>query len=89
MSKQTAFKITVQIRADHTIQLPDDVPIGQAEVIVFVAEEPKAVVRLTERKQEPGLSPIGLFEDCPEIVDEMMEHVRQMRAASRIGDIPK
>jgi hypothetical protein len=33
-------------------------------------------------------SPIGLFENDRDIVDEVMGHVREMRASSRMRSIP-
>ena len=33
---KSALKIDVQVGADHLIKLPDEVPIGPAEIIVLV-----------------------------------------------------
>ncbi len=38
MSKQTAIKLKVEVGADHTIRLPDEVPMGPVELIVLVDE---------------------------------------------------
>lgn len=35
MASQTAIRVRVEVKSDHTIQLPDDVPVGPAEVIVL------------------------------------------------------
>lgn len=35
MASQTAIRVRVEVKADHTIRLPDEVPVGPAEVIVL------------------------------------------------------
>ena len=81
MSRQTAIKVWVDIGADHTVRLPDDVPVGPAELIVLVEE-------VTNGTKASPPSPIGLFKDEPEIVDEIMAHVREIRAQSRMRSMP-
>ena len=68
--------------ADHTVRLPDDVPIGPAELIVFVAEKQSGALPVAP-------SPIGLFEHDADVLDEAMAHVREMRASSRMRPIPE
>ena len=79
MSKQTAIKIHVEVGPDHTIRLPDEVPEGPAELIVLV--EPAGQGTAAQK------SMLGLFADEPEIVDEMMNHVRDARARMRLRPI--
>jgi hypothetical protein len=81
MSKQTAIKLHVEVGADHTIKLPDEVPVGPAEVIVLVAESAG-----NGTSAEKGL--LGLFANEPEIVDEAMEHVRERRKNWRRRPVP-
>ena len=81
MSRQTAIKLRVDVGADHTVRLPDDVPVGPAELIVFIEE-------ITSAAKESPPSPIGLFKDEPEMVDEIMDHVRETRAQSRMRSLP-
>lgn len=75
MTSQTAIKLHVEVREDHTVKLPPEVPLGPAEVIVLVdeASEPR-----------PARSLLGLFADEPEVVDEAMGHVRALRQNWRI-----
>lgn len=77
MTKQTAIKLQVEIREDRTVHLASDVPAGPAEIIVLVREEENG-------EQRAAPSPIGLFRDEPELVDEVMTEVRAMRASSRM-----
>jgi hypothetical protein len=35
---QSAVKLTVEVGVDHVVKLPDDVPVGPAEIIVLVGE---------------------------------------------------
>jgi hypothetical protein len=75
MTKQTAIRIHVEVGADHTIRLPDEVPLGPAEVIVLT---PGAVTGA------PPPEALGLFKDSPELVDQAMAHVAEMRSRSKI-----
>ena len=80
MSKQTAIKVHVDVGADHRIKLPDDVPVGPADLIVLV------------RAPAAGPTPappdaLGLFKDEPDLVDELMEHARELRAQSRMRPV--
>lgn len=77
MSRQTAIKLQVEVGPDHTIKLPDDVPVGPAEVIVLVPESSSA-------RPIAGRSLLGLFADEPEIVDEAMAHVHERRKRWRM-----
>ncbi len=80
MSKQTAIKLKVEIGADHMVRLPDDVPMGPAEVIVLVDE--------TATNGTGGeKSLLGLFADEPEIVDEAMAHVVLRRKNRRTRSV--
>jgi hypothetical protein len=81
MSRQTAIKLRVDVGADHTVRLPDDVPVGPVDLIVLVDE-----VQGGSKDLPP--SPIGLFRDEPEVVDEVMDHVREIRAQSRMRPGP-
>ena len=38
MSRERAIRLRVTVHDDHMVRLPDDVPVGEAEVIVLVAE---------------------------------------------------
>ncbi len=79
MSKQMAIKLKVEIGSDHMVHLPDEVPVGPAELIVLVDEK------------EPGeraLSALGLFHDEPEVVDEALAYAREMRSRLRLRQIP-
>ena len=73
MSKQTAIKLHVDVGPDHTIRLPEEVPLGPAEVIVLVEEKGPA-----EAPDPVGL--IGLMADEPGVMDEVMNHIRERRA---------
>jgi hypothetical protein len=70
MPKQTAIKLQVEVREDHTVTLPAEVPVGPAELIVLVDEAPAPA---------GAKSLLGLFADEPEIVDEAMGYVRALR----------
>ncbi len=72
--KQHAIKLLVEVKADHTIRLPDDVPIGPAEVIVLTSVPSEA----------PPPEALGLFKDAPELVDRVMDEVVEMRSRSRM-----
>ena len=63
------------------MRLPDDVPIGPTELIVFVKEHESGALPVAP-------SPIGLFENDVDVVDEAMGHVREMRASSRMRTVP-
>jgi hypothetical protein len=75
MTKQTAIKLHVEVREDHTVKLPAEVPVGPAELIVLVDEAPAA---------STAKSLLGLFADEPEVVDEAMGHVQSLRQNWRI-----
>ena len=77
MSKQTAIKLCVEVGPDHTIRLPDDVPLGPAEVIVLLDDRPT-------KASEGEKSVLGLFADDAEMVDEAMTYVRERRKSWRI-----
>lgn len=81
MSRQTAIKLMVDVGADHTVRLPDEVPVGPAELIVLIDEGRNGAKPLPP-------SPIGLFKDEPETVDALMDHVREIRLASRVRPAP-
>ena len=53
MAKHTAIKLQLEVGSDHTITLPDEVPVGPVEVIVLVAQPDD---------RAPGW-PEGYFED--------------------------
>ena len=72
--KQNAIRLLVEVKADHTIRLPDDVPVGPAEVIVLTSVPSEA--------QPPEA--LGLFKDTPELIDRAMAHVVEMRSRSRM-----
>ncbi len=74
MAKQNAIKLLVEVRTDHTIRLPDEVPVGPAEVIVLT-RVPSAA---------PPPEALGLFKDAPELIDRAMAHVVEMRSRSRM-----
>lgn len=79
MARQTAIKLRVQVGADHNLTLPEEVPVGPAEVIVLVDEQPNGA------GAEKSL--LGLFAAEPEVVDEAMGHVRAHRQKWRIRPI--
>ena len=33
---QSALKLTVEVREDHTVKLPNEIPVGPTEIIVLV-----------------------------------------------------
>ena len=74
MRKQNAITLLVEIGADHTIRLPDDVPVGPAEVIVLT----------TVPSGAPPPEALGLFHDNPELIDRAMAQVVEMRSRSRM-----
>jgi hypothetical protein len=76
VTKQTAIKLRVEVGPDHTIRVPDDVPVGPAEVIILVDAQsaPTPAMR----------SVVGLFADDAESVDEAMAFVRERRKTWRI-----
>jgi hypothetical protein len=63
---QSAVKLTVEVGVDHIVKLPEDVPVGPAEIIVLVGEpvpgpnvlddfepiEPASPVRLSDLVNE-------------------------------------
>ena len=63
---QSAVKFMVEVGVDHVVKLPDDVPVGPAEIIVLVGElatgpkvlddfepiEPASPVRLSDLVNE-------------------------------------
>ena len=74
MTKQNAIRLLVEIGADHTIRLPDEVPVGPAEVIVLTSVPSEA----------PPPEALGLFKDTPELIDRVMDQVVEMRSRSRM-----
>jgi hypothetical protein len=70
MSKQSAIKLHVEVGPDHTIKLPDEVPVGPAELIVIIEER-------SEAPDPAGL--IGLMADEPDVMDDVMKHIRERR----------
>ncbi len=80
MARQTAIKLRVQVGADHKVTLPEEVPVGPAEVIVLVDEHPNNGTRAEKRL-------LGLFAGEPEVVDEAMSHVRAHRQKWRIRPV--
>jgi hypothetical protein len=57
---QTAVKLTVQVGVDHVVKLPDEVPVGPAEIIVLVGEPTPAVVLLDDFEPIDPVSPLRL-----------------------------
>jgi hypothetical protein len=47
MTSSTAFRFEVEVPADRVVRLPDEVPVGHAEVIVVVTPEPPKVSTAT------------------------------------------
>ena len=45
---QTAVKLTVEVGDDHVVKLPDEVPVGPAEIIVLVGEPAPGVGHLDD-----------------------------------------
>jgi hypothetical protein len=76
--KRTAITLHVEIEPDHTVRLPDHVPVGPAEVVVLIDHRPSE-----ERTVEKAV--LGLFADDAEIVDEALVYVRERRKNYRIG----
>ncbi len=76
MSKHTAIRLRVEIGPDHTIRLPEEVPVGPAEVIVLVGGA------AANSANEKNL--LGLFSDEPEVVDEAMAYVGERRKTWRM-----
>lgn len=75
MTKQNLIKVHVEVGADHTIRLPDEVPVGPAEVIVL-----SHVAMIGSAPPEA----LGLFNDSPDLVDQVIAHVSEMRSRSRL-----
>jgi hypothetical protein len=73
--KQTAIKLRVEVRPDHTIRVPDDIPVGPAEVIVLL-DRPAA--------DAAEKSVLGLFAEESTGIDEAMAYVRERRKSWRI-----
>jgi hypothetical protein len=48
---QQAIRLRVTIGEDRTIRLPDDVPIGEVEIIVLFPADPVA----DEARRDPGV----------------------------------
>lgn len=80
VSRHTAIRLQVEVGPDRTIRLPDDFPVGPAEVIVLVPES-------RDRTAPDPVGLIGLFADEPEVVDEAMEHVRERRKSWRMRPV--
>jgi hypothetical protein len=77
VSKQTAIKLRVEVGPDHTIRLPDDIPVGPAELILLLDDRPGEA-------SADEKSMLGLFAEDAEIVDEAMAYVRKRRKSWRI-----
>ena len=71
MPNQTVIKFQVEVGADRVIRLPDEVPVGTAEIIISPPGARNAV---------PPPEALGLFRDIPELVDQAMAHAAEMRA---------
>lgn len=54
---QTSVRFNIQVTADHVIKLPDDVPVGPAQVIVLSGSSTRRVAAI-ERAHR-------LVQDCP------------------------
>jgi hypothetical protein len=76
MSKQMAIKLRIDVGPDHTVKLPDEVPVGPAELIVLIDAAASSA--------PSGKSLLGLFANEPDIVDEAMLHVRERRTRWRM-----
>ena len=73
MTKETAIRLNIEVGEDHTIRLPDEVPVGPAELIV-----------LPRKPASDVPDALGLFKDTPDVIDRAMEHVAEMRSRSRL-----
>ena len=78
MPKRNAITLHVEIARDHTVRLPDHIPVGPAEVVVLIDHRPSE-----ERAIEKSV--LGLFADDAEIVDEALAYVRERRKNYRTG----
>jgi hypothetical protein len=57
---QTAVKLTVQVGVDHVVKLPDEVPVGPAEIIVLVGEPAPGPAVLEDFEPIEPASPVRL-----------------------------
>jgi hypothetical protein len=57
---QPAVKITVDVGPDHVIKLPDEVPVGPAEIIVLVEQNTAAPDGLEDFEPVERASPVLL-----------------------------
>lgn len=64
---QTAVKLTVTIPDSHRLELelPDDMPVGPAEVIVLATPAPEAQPRIRPMGMDAGLITIAEDFDAP------------------------
>ena len=53
------MKLTVEVGQDHVVKLPDEVPVGPAEIIVLVGE-PASVGQLDDFEPIEPVSPVRL-----------------------------
>jgi hypothetical protein len=57
---QTAVKLTVEVGVDHVVKLPDEVPVGPAEIIVLVGEPSPGLGVLDDFEPIDPASPVRL-----------------------------
>jgi hypothetical protein len=57
---QTAVKLTVEVGVDHVVKLPDEVPVGPAEIIVLVGEASPGLGVLDDFEPIDPASPVRL-----------------------------
>jgi hypothetical protein len=56
---KSALKLDVQVGDDHLVKLPDDVPVGPAEIIVLLEDRPTGELLEDFEPVEPAM-PIEL-----------------------------
>jgi hypothetical protein len=78
VSKRTAITLHVEIEPDHTVRLPDHIPVGPADLVVLIDDRPNE-----EHAVEKSV--LGLFADDAEMVDEALAYVRERRKNYRTG----